>query len=186
MGKLILILGGARSGKSTYAMELAGSSRKVAYIATAAPADDPEMKQRIEEHKKIRPFHWLIVEEPLNIDKSLVDLEKKVEVAIIDCITLLLTNWLLRGVTKIENLEIKDYLDKEESILEMVKNLARIAKKTALTVMVVSNEVGMGIHPENRLGRYFRDMAGRANRILAEPADEVYFMTAGIPLKIKG
>lgn len=193
IGKLIFILGGARSGKSTFAIELAGSGlsrfhrdEKVAYIATAAPGDDPEMERRIEEHRKMRPSHWLTIEEPVEVEKALAGLGKKFKVVIIDCITLLLTNWLLKEVTKVENLEVKDYLDKEKSILEMIENLGRAAKKTELTVMMVSNEVGMGIHPENRLGRYFRDMAGQANQILATAADEVYSMTAGIPLKIKG
>lgn len=186
MGKLIIVLGGARSGKSTFAMELAGTGRKVAYIATAAIADDLEMKQRIEEHKKIRPSHWLTVEEPFNVDKSLLGLEKEVEVVIIDCITLLLTNWLLEGATKIEDLAAEDYPDKEKSIFEKTKNLAQTVKRTKLTVIMVSNEVGMGIVPVNRLARFFRDIAGWANRILAGAADEVYSMTAGIPLKIKG
>ncbi|KAF0134972.1 MAG: adenosylcobinamide kinase / adenosylcobinamide-phosphate guanylyltransferase [Candidatus Saganbacteria bacterium] len=184
MAKLILILGGARSGKSTYAAQLASSCKKVAYIATARRDDDPEMKERIKEHQRIRPAGWLTVEEPLAVDKSLAGMEKKVEAVIVDCITLLITNWLLKGVNG--KMDVKKYRARESVILNMIKRLVLAAKKTKPTVIIVSNEVGLGIHPENRLGRYFRDIAGWSNRILAEAADEIYLMAAGIPLKIKG
>lgn len=177
MGKLRFIIGGARSGKSSFAVEQAGPSRQVAFIATASPAaDDEEMKRRIIEHKKVRPAHWLTVEEPLAVASALADLDGKVEIVIVDCLTLLLTNWLLQGPADME----------EKALLEKVGGLARVAKKVEATVMIVSNEVGMGIHPPTRLGRFFRDVAGWANRLLAEEADEVYSMTAGIPIKIKG
>src|SRR3989338_9027417 len=113
MGKLTIVLGGARSGKSAFAMELAGSIGKIAYIATADLSDDPEMRHRIKEHRKSRPSHWITVEEPLDVEKILVDPGEKTETIIIDCVTLLLSNWLLKGVMNVEALGVKDYLDKE-------------------------------------------------------------------------
>jgi adenosylcobinamide kinase / adenosylcobinamide-phosphate guanylyltransferase len=177
MGKLRFIIGGARSGKSSVAVEQAGAVRQVAFIATAAPAEgDEEMKRRIAKHQEVRPAHWLTVEEPLAVANALADLDGKAEIVIIDCLTLLLTNWLLQAPAGIE----------EEAVLEKVGELARAVKKIKATVIIVSNEVGLGIHPATRLGRFFRDLAGWANCRLAAEADEVYLMTAGLPVKIKG
>ncbi|MFB0528239.1 MAG: bifunctional adenosylcobinamide kinase/adenosylcobinamide-phosphate guanylyltransferase [bacterium] len=177
MGKLILILGGARSGKSSFAVAQAkklssGQSgvAGVAYVATASAVDE-EMKRRIERHRKRRPASWKTIEERVDISKILAKLEK-VSIVIIDCLTILISNFLLSG-------------EKEAAILKKIKELSRTLKRRNLTTLIVSNEVGMGIVPENRLGRSFRDIAGQSNQIVAELADEVYLLEAGIPVKIK-
>ena len=175
MGKLILILGGARSGKSSFAVAQAKklSSRQsgVVYVATASALDE-EMKRRIERHKKRRPSSWKTIEERKDISKILAKLGKA-SIVIIDCLTILISNLLLSG-------------EREIATLKKIKQFFRTLKRRNLTTLIVSNEVGMGIVPENRLGRTFRDIAGQTNQIVAKLADEVYLLEAGIPVKIKG
>jgi adenosylcobinamide kinase/adenosylcobinamide-phosphate guanylyltransferase len=175
MGKLILILGGARSGKSSFAVAQAKklSSRQsgVVYVATASALDE-EMKRRIERHKKRRPSSWKTIEERKDISKILAKLGKA-SIVIVDCLTILISNLLLSG-------------EREIATLKKIKQFFRTLKRRNLTTLIVSNEVGMGIVPENRLGRTFRDIAGQTNQIVAKLADEVYLLEAGIPVKIKG
>jgi adenosylcobinamide kinase/adenosylcobinamide-phosphate guanylyltransferase len=179
-GKLIFITGGARSGKSRFAEEMAGKTgKKVAYIATGQPKDS-EMKARIQKHKVRRPTNWQTFEEPIKV-KALIDkigLEK--EVILIDCLTLLTSNLLLRREEK-----IGDEMWQEE-VLSEIKKLAEGVYKVPARVIIVSNEVGMGLVPDNPLGRFYRDILGRANNIIAGMADEVILMVSGIPIKIKG
>jgi len=175
MGKLILILGGARSGKSKFAVEqaekLSSGRPRVVYVATASPLDE-EMKRRIERHRKRRPPSWRTIEEKTDLTKILPKL-RKVNTVIIDCLTFLISNLLLSG-------------KREGAILKRIREFSRILKRRNFTTLVVSNEVGMGIVPDTRLGRSFRDIAGQANQIIAELANEVYLLEAGIPIKIKG
>lgn len=172
---LIFITGGARSGKSTLAVELAKEyDGKVAFIATAQAGDD-EMERRIFLHKQERPQGWTTIEEPMDV-ASAIDSASGHDIVIIDCITLLISNLLCSQ----ENItEIK-------WILEKIEKLAESAKKFDGTVIIISNEVGMGIVPENKLAREFRDLAGKANQIIAKSADQVYVCFSGIPLLIKG
>lgn len=173
MKKFILILGGTRSGKSRYAVELAKKlNRKVAFIATAISSDE-EMKKRIKLHKISRPQHWKLIEEGRNISSILSKLKSKYEVALIDCLGLLISNLLM------ENL-------KDKEIERRIKKLINAISKTNLTIILISNEVGMGIVPDNPLARRFRDLVGLANQMIAKNADEVIFMQAGIPLRIRG
>jgi len=170
MGKLIFITGGARSGKSAFAQKLAnGLSKKVTYIATAG-ARDKEMELRIKIHRKNRPSHWKIVEREKNVTEVLSRIAEKSEVILLDCLTLLISNLLLSG---------------KKEILKEIRQLVNEVKKAKATVLIVSNEVGMGIVPDNRLARQFRDMAGKANQIVAQAADEVYLVISGIPVKVK-
>jgi adenosylcobinamide kinase/adenosylcobinamide-phosphate guanylyltransferase len=175
MGKLILILGGARSGKSSFAVaqakKLSSGRSDVIYVATASSLDE-EMKRRIKMHRRRRPTSWRIIEEQVDISKILAKLVKT-SVVIVDCLTLLISNLLLSG-------------ERETVILKKMKKLFTTLKKRNLTTLIVSNEVGMGIVPENRLARSFRDIAGQINQMLANLADEVYLLEAGIPIKIKG
>lgn len=173
MGKLTLITGGVRSGKSKLAVEFAQKSGKnVAFIATCAPLDT-EMKRRIALHQKSRPGNWTTIEEPLNIEKAVLKIPPKSSSVIIDCITLLVSNHALAGHT-------------EEKILKIIDNSIKIIKKSRFDAFIVSNEVGMGIVPENKLARDFRDIAGKVNQMIASKSDEVYFMVSGLPLKMKG
>jgi adenosylcobinamide kinase/adenosylcobinamide-phosphate guanylyltransferase len=175
MGKLILILGGARSGKSSFAVarakKLSSGRCGVVYVATASGLDE-EMKRRIERHRKKRPSSWKTIEERKDISKIFAKLGKA-SVVIIDCLTILISNLLLSG-------------EKEAATLRKIKEFLGSLRKRKLTALIVSNEVGMGIVPENRLGRNFRDIAGQSNQIVAKMADEVYLLEAGIPVKIKG
>jgi adenosylcobinamide kinase/adenosylcobinamide-phosphate guanylyltransferase len=172
MGTLIFITGGARSGKSRLATELAAKAGKnVAFIATAQ-ALDKEMENRIDKHKNSRPASWKTIEEPLNVATALAKLSQNTKIVIIDCLTLLVTNLMLAEKT---NKQIQD----------SIKKMICAAQKTKATVIVVSNEVGAGIVPENKMARDFRDVAGIANQIVAKASDQAYAMFAGYPVKLK-
>jgi len=172
MGKLILILGGARSGKSRYAVNWAKKfSKSVAFIATATSPDE-EMKERIKMHKSLRPRQWKVIEEGKNISAILPKLKEKYEVVLIDCLGLLISNLLAN------NLDAK-------KIEAKIKKLINTILKVKLTTIVVSNEVGSGIVPDNPLARRFRDLLGSANQMIAKKADKVILMQSGIPIIIK-
>ncbi|MDD4893749.1 MAG: bifunctional adenosylcobinamide kinase/adenosylcobinamide-phosphate guanylyltransferase [Candidatus Omnitrophica bacterium] len=172
MGKIIFILGGARSGKSTYALELAKKHKKVVFIATCQ-ALDKEMAERIKLHKKIRPQGWQTFEEPYKVADLLDKFKVKFPVVLMDCLTLLVSNLMLKGL-------------KEETIVNEVNNILAVLKKINGKAIIVSNEVGLGIVPNTKLGRDFRDIAGKVNQLVAGKSDEVFFMVSGIPTKIKG
>jgi adenosylcobinamide kinase/adenosylcobinamide-phosphate guanylyltransferase len=166
---LTFIIGGAKSGKSRFALKKASacSGQKV-YIATAQALDD-EMKARIEKHKKERTPDWITFEEPLNLSALLKDTRGKYDVILIDCLTLWLSNLMLNN---------KD-VEKE------IKYFCSSLVPPHSSLFIVSNEVGMGIVPDNELSRRFRDLAGMLNQKIAGIADEVYLVTAGIPVRIK-
>jgi len=181
MGRMVLILGGARSGKSRYALHLAREQARegeVVYLATAE-AGDEEMAQRILRHRSDRPPGWRTVEVPQEVVPAVIKLGTEAEVIVLDCITLWISNLLLA-----EGEEAA--AGREEAILGQVKALTRAARAAKARVLLVSNEVGLGVVPPTRLGRIFRDIAGQANQLLAQAADEVYVMWAGLPQKIKG
>jgi len=173
MGKLIFITGGSRSGKSTLAVTLAQSMRKSKiFIATCIP-EDSEMRRRVALHKKNRPFSWRTIEAKDNLTSVLKKESKSDIVIIIDCLTLFISSLLMR---KARERKIKDETGK----------VVRIIKDGRATVIIVSNEVGAGLVPENKLCRDFRDIVGTCNQMVAGSADEVIYMVSGIPLKIKG
>ena len=179
-GKLIFITGGARSGKSNFAEKIAnGFGRSVAYLATAQSLDE-EMAFRIKKHREKRLNTWEAYEEPIKVRELVSCLGLEKEVILIDCLTLLTSNLLLRKEDRVE-----DSKWQEEILLE-IKKLAEVSYKVPAQVIIVSNEVGMGLVPDNPLGRVYRDILGRANSIIADKADEVFMMVSGIPLKIKG
>lgn len=206
MGKVIFITGGARSGKSSFAMKEASRiPGKRLYIATAEPLDD-EMRERIRRHKKERPSDWKTIEEPFNIAGLIRKVAEEMalqkingtpknrklrflgdagyDVIVLDCLTVWLSNLLLRAHNKDD---IKQIFHLESRrLLGSVKVLKNSSPCGRSSLYIVSNEVGLGIVPENELGRIFRDMAGILNQRVAEIADEVYFVVSGIPVKIKG
>jgi adenosylcobinamide kinase/adenosylcobinamide-phosphate guanylyltransferase len=171
MNKITLILGGARSGKSSYALCLAKKHKKVAFIATCQ-ALDKEMRERIRLHKKARPKHWETFEEPKELAKLIGKLSNRFDCILIDCLTLLVSNLVLAG-------------DKQERVFKKIKELLFILSKKRGKIILVSNEVGLGLVPANKLGRDFRDIAGKVNQLAAQQAGQVFFMAAGLPLKIK-
>jgi len=172
VSSLTFITGGARSGKSSFAEKLAVKSAKDRlYIATMQGLDE-EMKERIKRHKKQRGESWRTIEEPLDLLPCLKKENKNETVILIDCLTLWVTNRMLNG-------------EKEVEILKAAENIAKFCAGAKAKVIVVSNEVGMGLVPDNKLGRDFRDIQGRVNRIFAERAAKVFFMVSGIPLEAK-
>ncbi|MFA6079812.1 MAG: bifunctional adenosylcobinamide kinase/adenosylcobinamide-phosphate guanylyltransferase [Candidatus Omnitrophota bacterium] len=173
MSRIIFVLGGARSGKSRYASLMAKrSGQKTVFIATATALDD-EMRERIRLHKISRPKDWSLIEEPLDLRRCMLTLKPVYGTALIDCLGLWISNLLMTGM-------------KDTSIEKMIKGFVEAARKAkAGTVIIVSNEVGSGIVPADPLSRRFRDLIGLANQAVAEKADDVFFMHAGIPVKLK-
>jgi len=171
MGKITFILGGARSGKSSFAAKLSRKHKKVAFIATAQGLDK-EMQQRIRLHKKTRPRGWRTFEEPRDLVPLLKKQAHKFDIVIIDCLTLWISNLFLKGM-------------KEAAIESQVKEMIAHLKKSKGRGILVANEVGLGIVSGNKLARDFRDIAGRINQITAVESDEVFFMVAGLPLRVK-
>lgn len=173
MGKITFVLGGARSGKSRYAVALAKEAKagKVAFIATCLPIDK-EMKARVALHKKTRPGRWQTFEAPQSPSSLLEKIGDKFDLILIDCLTLLVSNLLLKGVKETAV---------EKEIMRIIAQLKRISAES----IIVSNETGLGIVPANKLARNFRDTAGRVNQIVASEARCVFFMVSGIPWKVK-
>lgn len=179
MSRLILILGGARSGKSRIAEQMARDlgSDDVLYVATAEAGDD-EMRARIAVHQEQRPAGWRTLEAPLNVAARLEALQL-LGVILIDCITLLASNILLTLPDDCTQADVN------AAILAEIDALLALQKQSAATWIVVTNEVGMGLVPPYRLGRLFRDALGAANQRLALAADEVLLTVAGLPWRLK-
>jgi len=171
MNKITLILGGARSGKSSQALSLAKRYKKVAFIATCQGLDK-ETRERIKLHQESRPKHWETFEEPKELAKLIGKLSNRFDCILIDCLTLLVSNLVLTG-------------DKQEQVFKKIKELLLVLGKKKAKIILVSNEVGLGLVPVNKLGREFRDIAGIVNQIAAQQAGQVFFMAAGLSLKIK-
>lgn len=181
MGKLTLILGGARSGKSNYAKQLAEArGKQVIYIATAE-ALDPEMQTRIETHKKERPAQWKTLEIPRGVGRAIRDQPIPAGMVLLDCLTMLISNILLAA----SNSDDKPDEDKASRSVEAeMEALLSAIQDSPADWIVVSNEVGMGLVPPYPLGRLYRDVLGKANQKLASAADEVYLLVAGIPIPL--
>ena len=180
MGQLIFILGGARSGKSSYAQQLAhdmGGSQ-VLFVATAE-AGDADMAQRIARHRQSRPAVWRTLEVPRHVGQALPHQLGNALVVVVDCLTLLVSNALLA---------LPDPLDSEAAavaVQDEVSALLHACQSSAATFIVVSNEVGLGLVPDNALGRLYRDLLGHANQAFARQARAVYFMVAGLAIDVK-
>jgi adenosylcobinamide kinase/adenosylcobinamide-phosphate guanylyltransferase len=184
MGKLILILGGARSGKSSYAEMLAKElgNDSVLYVATAE-AKDEEMRSRIERHQVERPLTWKTLEAPMAISEGIQKTWDGQDVILIDCLTLLASNILLAGAGG-DDVPVDVELVQARMLVE-VETFVKTIKNLNVTTIIVSNEVGLGLVPPYELGRVYRDVLGRANQNIAKWADEVYFLVAGIPMQVK-
>lgn len=177
--KITLVLGGARSGKSDYAERLAAElGQRVLYIATAE-AGDEEMAQRIAAHRAARPATWQTVEAPRQLGAALAEVEARPDVILLDCLTLLASNLLLA-------MESEPQAVIEAALRVELESLLAVQQRLAAPLIIVSNEVGLGLVPPYPLGRVYRDVLGRANQYLATRADRVIFMVAGIPMTVKG
>jgi len=179
-GGLILVLGGARSGKSSFAQKKAAmSGLPVTYVATAL-ATDEEMRLRIKEHRKSRPSRWTTVEAPFTADEKIISLCREQRVIIWDCVTVFVANLLIKAGEK-----KTPPAAAENEIVERLERMAAEIKKSQAVIIAVANEVGMGVVPEYPLGREFRDVAGRVNQLLAAEANEVFLVVAGLPVELK-
>jgi adenosylcobinamide kinase/adenosylcobinamide-phosphate guanylyltransferase len=167
----LLVLGGARSGKSRFAIASQPPRAAIAFVATAE-AGDADMMARIARHRAERPGHWRTVEEPLDLVPRLGTLLGEVDGVLVDCLTLWVANRLLRG-------------DPDKAILDDAEALGALIERRAGAITLVSNEVGEGVHPETGDGLRFRDLLGLVNQRVAAACDRVVLMVAGIPLTIK-
>ena len=171
---VIFVTGGAKSGKSHFAQALAeGLKGRRLFLATAKPLDE-EMMIRVEKHREDRGDRWDTKEEEVYIGKAVRSLIDAYDIILVDCLTLWMSN-LLCG-----------YTDQEEKISEIIEHFFLSIDEFKGTVIIVSNEVGAGIVPDNRLARIYRDQLGLLNQRMAVRADEVYVLISGIPVKIKG
>jgi adenosylcobinamide kinase/adenosylcobinamide-phosphate guanylyltransferase len=191
MGKLTLILGGARSGKSTFAeqraKELGGES--VLYVATSETKDE-EMQQRVAKHRADRPSGWGTVEASRNVAQSVRQERSGEKVILLDCMTFLVANHLMDAAAPEDDpfdAPSSDPFDAqiEADVVAEVEALVAYVQDADIEMLVVSNEVGLGVVPPYELGRAYRDILGRANQILARHADEVQLLVAGIPMQVK-
>lgn len=169
--RLILVLGGAASGKSQVALGLAGESGPRAFVATGQ-ALDREMKVRIERHQATRSPDWETAEVPVDIAEWLAENNKAYQTIVIDCLTLWLSNLQGRKL-------------KSEAVFEATADLLHAIRGTKARVVIVSNELGLGLVPATKTVRAFRDLAGRVNQQVAAEADEVYLTVSGLPLRLK-
>jgi adenosylcobinamide kinase/adenosylcobinamide-phosphate guanylyltransferase len=167
----LFVLGGARSGKSGFAVASQPDGARVAFIATAQ-AGDADMAARIARHRAARPGRWTTIEEPFELVRTLTSLDDKIDAVLVDCLTLWVSNRLLRG-------------EADEAILAAADALAAAIPRGPYDVTLVSNEVGEGVHPETTTGRRFRDLLGTVNQRVAAVADRVVLMVAGLPLTLK-
>ena len=169
MNRIYLITGGVRSGKSKLGLRLAEKAEKPYFIATAWAGDD-EMAKRIKNHKAERSEKWTTIEERFDIAKAIKDaVDNNADLVVIDCITLWVTNIMLGN----KNVDV------------FVEHLINELEKVNVTIVMVTNEVGLGIVPEAKLARDYRDLLGSINQKLAEVSTDVLFMVSGIPMKVK-
>ena len=176
---MILVLGGARSGKSTFAQQFALKlgGRQVLFVATAQ-AGDEEMRQRIERHRQERPPGWRTLEAPRDIGQAILEHHGDASVILVDCLTMLISNLLT-------DMQDPFATEVEGQVMSQIQDLVNCTERVPEALIVVSNEVGLGLVPPYPLGRAYRDLLGRVNQYLAHKADEVYLLVAGIPMPVK-
>jgi adenosylcobinamide kinase/adenosylcobinamide-phosphate guanylyltransferase len=185
MGKLILITGGARSGKSTYAEQRAfETGEKILYVATAAACDD-EMKERIKRHRLRRPDSWATLEGFRDFDLTLPSALEGRDAVLLDCITNMVSGIMLQKAMDWDDLSTEAVNEAEKDVDTEVDKLLDVIRGVEVPFILVTNELGMGVVPPYALGRAVRDIAGRTNQKLARTADEVYLCVSGIPVRIK-
>jgi len=177
MGRLILFTGGCRSGKSSLAVRKAKElSENVCFIATCIPEDE-QMKERIAMHRLHRPKSWCVIEEPLRLAEAISRIDSsKYPVVLVDCLALWVCNLMCRKEAAINT---------EEQIVGRVQKLVEAGRQFAGAVIFVTNEVGMGIMPDNEMARVYIDLIGRCNQIMAASAETVILVASGVPLTLK-
>ena len=183
MKRTMLITGGARSGKSHYAQQLAAKTGKEVLFVATAEAGDEEMRQRIKAHQLSRPSAWATLEVTTNVGNQILKRADRAGIIIVDCITMLVSNFFNRHADY--TTEQIDAALTEKEVTREIDGLIKCSKNLDADFIFVTNEVGMGLVPANQIDRLYRDLLGKANRLLAEQVDEVYLMVAGLPVKIK-
>jgi len=170
-GRVILVLGGAASGKSQAALDLAGQTGPRAFVATGQ-ALDREMKARIERHQATRSSDWVTAEVPIDLGKWCIKNGKYYQTIVIDCLTLWLSNLQRPGL-------------RDNDASEATAKMLHAIRATRARVVIVSNELGLGLVPATKAVRAFRDLAGKVNQQVAAEADEVYLTISGFPMRVK-
>lgn len=186
MSRIILVTGGARSGKSNFAEQLCiNRNNNTAYIATSIPFDE-EMKDRVKKHQESRPQDWKTYEIYKDIYSIVKDLDKNHNTIILDCITLLINNLMFTYGIDIDNCNQDEINTLEFYIKDQMNKLLNEVRHTSLYFVIVTNELGMCVVPGNKLSRVYSDIVGRINQQISKESNEVYFVVSGIPMKIKG
>ncbi len=184
MREFFVVTGGARSGKSTLAEKITKEKGKnIVYIATEIPFDEG-MKDRIKKHREMRPKEWTTIERYKNFNKIKDGIEiKNCDTVLLDCMTLMVSNLLLESSDDFDQLTMEEIDKIELNIFEEINELLKAIEDK--NVIIVTNEMGLGVVPPYKLGRVFRDIGGRVNQYLANKANHVYMTVSGIPIKIK-
>ncbi len=180
---ITLITGGARSGKSHFAQEKAAASEKRVLFVATAEAGDEEMRLRIQAHRQRRPAGWRTLEAPSGVGNAIRREMGDAQLVIIDCVTLLVSN-VLGGFVSADGVHV-DVPRAEAAVAREIDGLLDCLKRTQVDFLVVTNEVGLGIVPDNEVGRAYRDLLGTANQRLAAVADRVYLLVSGLLLRLK-
>lgn len=177
-GKIYLVTGGTRSGKSVFAEQLASKmSSTITYIATAVITDG-EMEERVKRHQQRRPQEWETIEEPYAVASLINQIGSHNKVLLLDCLSVLIGN--LQWQNREQNRE-----QIRNKVLAEIQEIINVVQKMGVTLIVVSSEVGLGIVPEDPYSRFYRDLLGEANQLMAQNSKEVYFVVAGVPLALK-
>ena len=186
MGKLILVTGGKRSGKSDYAQGLAEAfGDSMLYIATLVPEDDEEVQSRITYRKAMRPITWDTLEAYDGIDRHIEEFGASYDGIVLDRVSVMVTQLLGDYDAKWDSVPMSLVLEIEKAVWQTVKQVVKVAKSVPTPVVMLTNELGLGSRPEDRFNKIRRDITCRINTKIAAQADEVYFMVSGIPMKIK-
>ena len=182
MGKITLVTGGSRSGKSSFAEEMLSNEDEVLYIATSI-ATDKDMEERIRIHRERRNPRWNTYEGNRNIGNIIK--KSSFKYIFLECIGTLVANIMFESSSDFDKLNSSEINELENDILNEINNIISESKKNTGDIIIITNEVGLSLVPEYRLGRIFSDILGRVNQIIAENSDEVYISFCGIPLKLK-
>ncbi len=187
MSHITLITGGARSGKSSFAEELIREKgENILYVATAKPIDE-EMKDRIKKHRERRPAHWDTLEQYCGLRAVLPERSQHYDGILLDCVTIMSTNIIFdQPMMMKEEISFEEMMAAEKVLIDEIHDFISCFPDLSCDLILVTNEVGLGLVPEYPLSRFYRDALGRVNQALGKAADEVYFVTCGVPMKIKG